>query len=117
MYTMLPWFKSWEENLNLQLLSIEDRKAGRYFEFKIDSLLRGDALSRATSYATGRQWGWLSVNDIRKLENMDSIGPAGDIYLTPANMYEAGKEPSPGTTTNAKLVQEIYQMIKEGGGG
>lgn len=113
MYTMLPWFKSWEENFNLQLLTMEDRKSGRYFEFKIDSLLRGDALSRAQSYATGRQWGWLSVNDIRRLENMDSIGPRGDIYLTPANMYEAGKEPAQAQAAYNKLVEEIYSMIKE----
>jgi len=117
MYTMLPWFKRWEENINMQLLTREQRKAGYYFEFKIDSLLRGDAKSRAEAYAAGRQWGWLSVNDIRRLENMSPIGAAGDIYLTPANMYEAGKEPEPGTTTNAKLVQDIYRMIKEGGNG
>lgn len=112
MYTMLPWFKSWEENLSMQLLTIEDRKASRYFEFKIDALLRGDALSRAQSYATGRQWGWLSVNDIRRLENMDSI-PNGDIYLTPANMYEAGKELAQAQAAYNKMVEEIYAMIKE----
>ena len=117
MYTMLPWFKRWEESINMQLLTRDQRRAGYYFEFKIDSLLRGDAKSRAEAYAAGRQWGWLSVNDIRKLENMSNIGPKGDIYLSPANMYEAGKEPAPGTTTNAKLVQDIYQIIKERGGG
>lgn len=42
------------------------------------------------AYAQGRQWGWLSVNDIRRLENMNTI-PNGDIYLEPLNMGEAGK--------------------------
>jgi HK97 family phage portal protein len=116
MYTMLPWIKRWEENLNLQMLSKEDRKKNRYFEFKLDSLLRGDAKTRAEAYAVGRQWGWLSVNDIRRLENMNGIGPAGDIYLTPANMYEAGKEP---TAQQKKahyeaLAEEIYNMITRG---
>lgn len=116
MYTMLPWFKRWEENLNLQLLSKEDRRKGRYFEFKVDVLLRGDAKTRAEAYAKGRQWGWLSVNDIRRLENMNGIGSAGDIYLTPANMYEAGKQP-PEKQQKASLeatVEDIYKMITGG---
>lgn len=113
MYSMLPWFKRWEENLNLQLLNIDDRKAGRYFEFKVDGLLRGDALSRAQSYAMGRQWGWLSVNDILRMENRNGIGPAGDIYLQPMNMIEAGSDPTKINASYAKLVEEIYQLIKE----
>ncbi|TGE33333.1 phage portal protein [Desulfosporosinus sp. Sb-LF] len=90
MYTMLPIFKRWEENINMQLLTDKERMAGYYIEFKMDSLLRGDAVSRATAYAQGRQWGWLSVNDIHKLENMPPI-PNGDIYMQPLNMGEAGK--------------------------
>jgi hypothetical protein len=46
---------------------------------------------------------------------MNSIGPAGDIYLTPANMYEAGKEPSQKQqeASNQALAEEIYKMITE----
>ena len=39
-------------------------------------------------YATGRQNGWMSANDIRELENLDRI-PAedgGDLYLINGNM-------------------------------
>lgn len=111
MYTMLPWFKRWEENINMQLLSRDERRAGYYIEFKIDSLLRGDAKSRAEAYAAGRQWGWLSVNDIRKLENMPAI-PNGDIYLQPSNMIEAGQENQKSDERKA-LAEEIYKMITE----
>lgn len=110
MYTMLPWFKRWEENLNLQMLTPEEKQKGMYFEFKIDTLLRGDAKTRAEAYATGRQWGWLSVNDIRRMENMDPI-PNGDIYLQPSNMFEAGQQPQ--VKAHAQLVEEIYNMINE----
>jgi len=108
MYTMLPIFKRFEENINMQLLSDQERKAGYYVEFKMDSLLRGDAVSRATSYATGRQWGWLSVNDIRKLENMPSI-LNGDVYMQPLNMGEAGKI-QPADQSKA-MVEAIHKMI------
>lgn len=106
MYTMLPWFKRWEENSNMQLLSDAERKAGYYLEIKVDSLLRGDAQSRALAYAQGRQWGWLSVNDIRKLENLPPI-PNGDIYLEPTNMVEAGKQEA----HIQAMAEKIYKMI------
>ena len=107
MYTMLPWFKRWEENINMQLLNPIERKAGFYLEFKIDSLLRGDTKSRCEAYALGRQWGWLSVNDIRRLENMNPI-PNGDVYLEPLNMVEAGTVDK---DTKA-LAKEIYTIIQ-----
>ena len=107
MYTMLPWFKRWEENANMQLLTRQERQAGYYLEFKVDSLLRGDAKSRAEAYAVARQWGWMSVNDIRKLENMNRI-ENGDIYLEPLNMVEAGK-----VQDNIKATaEEIYKMLQ-----
>lgn len=111
-YTMLPWFKRWEENLNLQLLSDESKRKNRYFEFKVDALLRGDAQTRASAYAQGRQWGWLSVNDIRRLENMDPI-ENGDIYLQPLNMSEAGTDDI--ENKNKELAEQIYEIISKGG--
>jgi HK97 family phage portal protein len=114
MYTMLPHFKRWEENINGQLLTPQERKAGFFIEFNVSGLLRGDMKTRAESYAMGRQWGWLSVNDIRRLENMAPI-KNGDIYLMPMNMYEAGTTP-PKTSGETKqaLVEEIITMIKKG---
>jgi hypothetical protein len=41
-------------------------------------------------YSLARQWGWMSVNDIRRLENLNAIGPDGDVYLQPLNMVPAG---------------------------
>ena len=116
MYTMLPIFKRYEECINAQLLTMEERKKGYYVEFKIDGLLRGDQKSRADAYAVGRQWGWLSVNDIRRLENMKPIGPEGDIYLTPSNMIDSRKINDPAASNHyERLVEEIAAMIAERG--
>ena len=44
-------------------------------------------------YATARQNGWMSANDIRELENLDRI-PAqsgGDLYLINGNMLPLDK--------------------------
>ncbi|WP_084233538.1 phage portal protein [Papillibacter cinnamivorans] len=112
MYTMLPIYKRFEDNINMQLLSREDRNKGYYFEYKLDGLLRGDALSRAQAYAQARQWGWMSVNDILRLENKPGIGPSGDIYLQPSNMVEAGSDQS-AAQNNARLIDDIQRMISE----
>jgi HK97 family phage portal protein len=112
MYTMLPYFKRDEGGANNQVLTKKQRMDGYYFERKIDGLLRGDAKSRAEAYAVGRQWGWLSVNDIRKLENLSPI-PNGDRYLEPTNMIEAGSSPEKAASNYARLVDEIYNMIEE----
>lgn len=118
MYTMLPHFKRAEECINAQLLTQKQRAAGYYFEFNINALLRGDSKSMAEAFAAGRQWGWLSVNDIRRLLNLNSI-PNGDIYLQPMNMYEAGKElpqrPAPTPALNP-IKDEIETLIREGVG-
>ncbi len=88
-YCLLPWCRRWEHSANKALLTEWERKKGYFVEFNVDGLLRGDITTRYQSYATGRQWGWLSVNDIRSLENMNPI-PDGDEYISmPANI--AGK--------------------------
>lgn len=81
-YSLDPWIVRWEQSLQKALLS--DSEKGRYFvKFNVDGLLRGDYASRMSGYATARQNGWMSANDIRELEDMNLI-PAelgGDLYL------------------------------------
>jgi hypothetical protein len=37
-------------------------------------------------YATGKQWGFYSTNDVRRELGENPIGPVGDVYWTPVNM-------------------------------
>ena len=86
-YTLEPWIVRWEQSLNRALLS-DSEKAAYFVKFNVDGLLRGDYQSRMNGYATARQNGWMSANDIRELENLDRI-PAelgGDLYLINGNM-------------------------------
>ena len=97
--TIRPWLVRWEQALTRDLIPPEDRDT--YFvEFLIDGLMRGDLKSRYDSYAIGRNNGWLSANDIRRLENMNPLPPEqGDVYLIPLNMMPAGTA-SPEPSTN-----------------
>lgn len=86
-YTLRPWLVHWEQGINRALLTASERSV--YFaEHLVDGLLRGDVQSRYQAYATGRQNGWLSANDIRELENMNPVD-GGDVYLIPLNMVPA----------------------------
>lgn len=81
-YTLDPWLVRWEQSLQKSLLS--DSEKGQYFiKFNVDGLLRGDYASRMQGYATARQNGWMSANDIRELEDMNRIPIelGGDLYL------------------------------------
>lgn len=86
-YTLEPWLVRWEQSMVRSLLSPSEKR--EYFiKFNVDGLLRGDYASRMSGYATARQNGWMSANDIRELENLDRI-PAedgGDLYLINGNM-------------------------------
>lgn len=81
-YTLDPWVIRWEQSIQRRLLTPDEKKS--YFvKFNVEGLLRGDYASRMNGYATARQNGWMSANDIRELENLDRI-PAeqgGDLYL------------------------------------
>ena len=86
-YTLDPWVVRWEQAMHRALLS-EDEKKDFFFKFNVEGLLRGDYASRMAGYATARQNGWMSANDIRGLEDLDLI-PAelgGDLYLVNGNM-------------------------------
>jgi len=83
-HTLRPWLVRWEQRILLQLF-LERERDEFFAEFNVDALLRGDIASRYTAYATGRQWGWLSRNDVREKENMNPIA-GGDDYLSPLNM-------------------------------
>jgi len=108
MYTMLPNWKRWEGAINTQLLTRKQRDAGYYFEFQIAGLLRGDSKSMAESFSIGRLGGWLSVNDIRRLLNMNPIAN-GDVYLQPMNYQEAGTQ---APDQKNQIVDELYKLIE-----
>lgn len=89
-WTLGPWLVRWEENLNAQLLVPGDQ-ATYYTKFNANALMRGDMLTRYQAYGIGRQWGWLSADDVCELEDRDPLPDGqGAIYLNPMNMIPAG---------------------------
>lgn len=111
-YTLMPWLTRWKQVISRDLIIATDT----YFvDFVVEGLLRGDISSRYQAYATGRQWGWLSVNDIRRLENMNPVDN-GDLYLQPLNMIEAGEEPEQ-PPQREPMNAEHYRLLAEESAG
>ncbi len=81
-YTLDPWVIRWEQSLQKSLL-LPSEKNKYFIKLNVDGLLRGDYQSRMNGYATGRQNGWFSANDIREMENMNPISDeeGGNLYL------------------------------------
>jgi HK97 family phage portal protein len=85
-YTLRPWLTRWTQAIKRDLILAPQT----YFaDFIVEGLLRGDIETRYNAYAVGRQWGWLSVNEIRQRENLNPVA-GGDQFLTPLNMSPAG---------------------------
>ncbi|MBQ7293843.1 MAG: phage portal protein [Clostridia bacterium] len=86
-YTLDPWVIRWEQALSRALFT-EEEKTSMFIKFNLEGLLRGDYVSRMNGYATARQNGWMSANDIRELENLDLIPDeqGGNLYLINGSM-------------------------------
>lgn len=82
--TILPWIVKLEQELALKCF-LEVEKPALEIKFNADSLLRASTQERYTAYQTGRQGGWLSINDIRRKEGLPPVD-GGDSYLSPLNM-------------------------------
>ncbi len=101
-YTLDPWVIRWEQSIQRTLLNPKEKK--QYFaKFNVEGLLRGDYQSRMNGYATARQNGWMSANDIRELEDIDLIPDeqGGNLYLINGNMLPLDKAGAFAKTNNS----------------
>ena len=113
-YTLDPWVVRWEQSMCRVLFS-ESEKPAYFIKFNVDGLLRGDYASRMSGYATARQNGWMSANDIRELENLDRIAPelGGDLYLINGAMMLLGAPRSaPSEPESANNTQRKGDKLK-----
>lgn len=88
-HTLRPWLELIEQAITRHLL-----RPPAFARFNVDGLLRADFAKRTQGYALGRQWGWLSANDIHEKEDMPPI-EGGDTYLVPMNLRPLDEEPPP----------------------
>jgi HK97 family phage portal protein len=64
------------------LMANEPGGSTAFIKFTLDGLLRGDAATRFSAYSTGLQAGYLTINDIRRLEDLPPV-EGGEIIRVP----------------------------------
>lgn len=89
--SLQPWLCRWEQEISRKLIY----NMAEYVEIDTRTILRTDIKTRYESMAIGRQWGWLSAGDCRKLENLNSDVPGMEDYLKPMNMEPLDAQPQP----------------------
>lgn len=84
MHTIRPWLVRIEQTINRDLLNREEK--GRYYaQHTVEGLLRGDTKARYEAYGSAIDKGWMSRNEVRRLENLNPEDGL-DEFLVPMNM-------------------------------
>lgn len=91
------------ENALSVLLALSPNGANAFLRFNIDGLLRADINSRMSAYSTGLQAGFLTINDVRRLEDLQKIDdpsaetvrvPLANVNIEAANLTADDKKVS-----------------------
>lgn len=70
-YTLLPYIAKIEEAYSRLL------PGGAFLKFNVDGLLRGDTSSRFAAYSQALQAGFMTINDVRRYEDMRPVDAEG----------------------------------------
>lgn len=91
-FTLRRRLKRIEQAVMMQLLSAEDRARGISVDFNLEGLLRGDSAARASFYQTMTQIGGMTINEVRRLENLPPVAGGDEVRLQMQNVpiAEAG---------------------------
>ena len=94
-HTLMPWYARFEQSINTQLLSRQDRKAGVYCKFTERALLRGSMKDEADYIYKLVGMGILTRNEGRELMDRNPLTGL-DEPLTPMNLVGGSKEDNKG---------------------
>lgn len=105
--TLRPLLVNIEQEIARCLL---DGDEDYFAEFSVEGLLRADSAGRAAYYTTALQNGWMSRNDVRRLENMAPI-EGGDIYTVQLNLTPLEDLKQNSLAARAKVIQEVHASV------
>lgn len=114
--TLLPRIIKIEEALNNKLFSNKDKR--RYsIKFNMDGFLRGDTKNRYEAYGNAIQNGWMNINEVRALENLNPVDD-GNTFFVPLNYVsrEVATKYIPANysqTAQKEEVETVKEEIKE----
>ncbi len=81
-----------------------------FIKFNLDALLRGTTLERYEAYTKGLNEGFLSLNDVRSVEDLSPIGEAGDQYRVPLQNIDASDAKDVGMKLRTEIATTLIQV-------
>lgn len=106
-HTLRPLLVNIEQEIGRCLLDSDDEV---FAEFSVEGLLRADSVGRAAYYTSALQNGWMSRNDVRRLENMPPI-EGGDIYTVQLNLTQLKNLESINPAVQALAMRELHNHV------
>ena len=81
-----------------------------FIKFNLDALLRGTTIERYDAYTKGLREGFLSLNDVRAVEDLSPLGEAGDQHRVPLQNIDAADAPEVGMKLRAEIIAQLVQV-------
>lgn len=106
-HTLRPLLVNIEQEIARCLLDSDD---DIFAEFSVEGLLRADSAGRAAYYTSALQNGWMSRNDVRRLENMPPID-GGDIYTVQLNLTQLKNLENINPAVQALALRELHSHV------
>ena len=110
-----PIVKAFETQLNNNLL-LEKEKKNMFFEFDVKEIIKANIEERYSAYKTAKETGFITLNEIRKMENMEyvegldvvNVGLGAVLYDTNTHQYY-----TPNTGETADITNDNIQKVIE----
>ncbi len=82
-----------------------------FIRFNLDGLLRADINSRMTAFSTGLQSGFLTINDVRRIEDLPPINdPSADTVRVPLANVNVDAADLSAQTERVDMAQRLIQV-------
>lgn len=86
-HTIVPWATRIEQEVNLKLIAEFEREEF-FAKFNMQDLMRGDTKARSEFYHQMLTDGVFTINEVRRQEDYNTIGAAGDMHLVQVNQMD-----------------------------
>jgi len=103
-HSLRPLLERLEQNLSTLLPEPDG-----FIRFNLDALLRGTTIERFDAYTKGLREGFLSLNDVRYVEDLSPLGEPGDQYRLPLQNIDAAQAPLVGDKLKAEIASILVQ--------
>ena len=115
-----PIVKAFETALNRDLL-LEKEKKNHFFEFDVKEIIRASLLDRYNSYKLAKETGFMTLNEIRKSENLEyidgldvvNVGLGAVLYDTQKHIYYTPNTDTIGSVEDQDQTDQNIQNLIE----